>query len=165
MIERGHLEAFSLVAQKAAQLAAEGRFQETDVPSKQMAAIRELEAARAEIFARFGVPDVDPVINPNTHHEDRLDLEKLSVKDLIRYYRNMSGFTMRELAEKMGYSSEGSIACLGGQPTMRLRTVRSFIAGLGWQETDPQAIYLLQRVQQQNLGSRQLKNRANLSKS
>lgn len=164
MIEGGHLEALRLVAQRAERLAAEGKIQEVDIPTKQMIAIRELDATRVEIFTKYGVPDVEPTTS-SAYYEDHLSLERLSVKDLIRHYRNMSGFTMRELAERMGYSSEGTVAGLGGQPTMRLRTVRSFIIGLGWQETDPQAIYLLWRVQQQNLASRQARGQSNLSRS
>lgn len=90
MIERAHHEAYRIAAEKAAKLAAEGKWEEAHTSHQQMAVIHELEKARKEIFAKFGVPDVE------------VELEDLPFGSLLRKFRLEAGLSLRQLANKTG---------------------------------------------------------------
>ena len=134
MLERANREAYSIVAGRAAQLAAGADLKDLESLEKQMQAIRELETARKEIFTKLGVTDVElslavgsiqgakphrntdatRLINPPTGKAYTIEemrsleaeqLRELPIGDVLKVFRLIEGINQRNLARKISTST------------------------------------------------------------
>lgn len=188
MIERAHHRAYDLASQKAANAFRRKDADAAGFHERQMGAIRELEAARKDIFDRYQVTDME---EDNGHPNEVIRGKKarfptdITMEQLVRLspdqlselpyglvfkrFRVEAGLTQVAFGERLRIEDSPSlnpgrdyIAQLEvGRTTPRMKRTKEIINAFGWDaETDWRAQLLLKKAFVHKKGKTPGKNKA-----
>lgn len=171
MIERNHLKALRIAAQRALDADQQGNFESARVAYDQVAAIRELEISRQDIFARYNVSDLDinDDINEDSKHTQEITgcesisaeiselmnpffLQDLSFGDILRRLRAFEGLSQADLSKRTGLDqSYLSRIERGKYKVPKIITGKRIIGAFGWDIDDWKSKIILNKIQEVRL--------------
>ncbi len=149
MIEAEHLRISRILGGRVKEALGQGDLEAARVPSRQLAALTELEAERIRIFTAFSVPDVS---------SEQISLTEESLPDtfgeFITREREKLGLNQAEFAQRGVFISQSLISILEHGKGVSLKSLQAFrrrvllISGcLGWERDDPRIEQLIEKYQ------------------
>lgn len=165
MITGAHLEAYQTAASRAVEAEAEGK--DSQYHERQMAAIREIQAAARDIFERYQVSDIEPLKDaarplvgrvrdfkprPKFTDEELAALTQDQLQELpfgiaLRKFRIEAGLTQDTLATELGGIHQSYITKIErGTHLPRIGRIQSIIDAFGFESEDWRSQLLLSKA-------------------